>query len=269
MAGGDEAAAKILERYASPKAFLEAHLGLVKKISSGELKGAAAAPPENATPEQLAEWRKEQGLPVEAKGYVDAIKLPNGIVPGEADKPLIEGFAAHALKSNMPAAAFNTAIDWYYANVDAQNKARADGDQTLLTETSRVLEAEWGSGTGFKENQNRIAAMFADAPEVADMIFTARDAKGRILGNTPEFCRAVAQIHRNAFPAYSPTTPDSFGGSETIATEMSKIEGQMGDPRSAYNEKSSSGQLTDGAKAIRSRYRDLVDAQLKTKPRAA
>ena len=267
MAGGDAAAQKLLERYASPKALFEAHLGLVKKISAGELKNVAAAPPENATAEQLAEWRKEAGLPAEPKGYVDGLKLPNGVVPGEGDKPLLEGFAAHALKANMPPGAFNAAVDWYFANVDAQNRARAEADQALAGEAVRTLEKEWGGA--FKENQNRIGAIFADAPDVADLIFNARDSKGRILGNIPEVCRALAQAHKNAFPAYSATTPDNSLSGESIDTEMGKIEAQMGDPRSAYNERSSSGQLSDGAKALRSRYRDLINAQHKNKPRAA
>lgn len=261
LAGADASALKVLERYASPKAFFDAHLGLVKKISAGELKNVAPAPPEKATPEQLADWRKENGLPVETKGYVDAIKLPDGVVPGDADKPLLEGFAASALEANMPPAAYNAAVNWYFKNLDAQNKQRSEADHNQAGEAVRVLEAEWGPE--FKANQNRIGALFADSPEVADMIFTARDAKGRILGNTPEFCRAIAQAHKAAYPAYSATTPDNAASSQSVATEMTKIEGLMGDPRSTYNEKNSSGQLTDGAKAMRSRYRDLVDAQQK------
>jgi hypothetical protein len=267
LSGGDAAFAKTLERYASPKAFADAHRALVAKISSGELKNVAKAPPEGATPEQVAEWRKEAGLPSEPKGYVDGIKLPTGVVPGEADKPLLEGFAAHALKSNMTTDAFNTAVGWYFENLDAQNKAKATADHTFASEAQRTLEAEWGPA--FKENQNRIAPGVLFTPEVADILYNARDAKGRVIGNIPEVVRALVQLHRDAFPAYTGTTVENAGGAEAVATEMSKIEGMMGDPRSAYNEKNSSGQLTPAALGIQQRYRDLVNQQEKNKARAA
>jgi hypothetical protein len=267
LASGDAAFQKVLERYTSPKAFADAHRALVAKVSSGELKNVAKAPPADATPEQIAEWRKEAGLPADAKGYVDAIVLPKGVVPGEADKPLLEGFAAHAVKANMPADAYNAAVGWYFENLDAQNKATAQADHKFAGEAVRTLEAEWGPA--FAENQNRIGALFADTPGVADILFNARDSKGRIIGNIPEVNRALAQLHKTAYPAYTPTTADNHASSQAVATEMGQIESLMGDPRSKYNEKSSSGQLTEGAQAMRSRYRDLINQQEKNKARAA
>lgn len=267
LASGDAAFEKVLERYTSPKAFADAHRALVAKVSSGELKSVAKAPPEGATPEQVAEWRKEAGLPAEPKGYVDAIKLPTGVVPGEADRPLIDGFAAHAMKSNMPTDAFNTAINWYYENLDAQNKAKAALDNSFAGESARTLEAEWGPE--FPANQNRLSTLFADSPEVGDIIYTARDAKGRILGNIPEVCRALTQLHKEAYPAYTPTSRENSGSSAAVATEMAGIEAMMGDPRSKYNEKNSSGQLTEGANTLQARYRDLVSQTEKNKQRAA
>jgi hypothetical protein len=267
MSGGDAAFEKVLERYASPTAFADAHRALVAKVSSGELKNVAKAPPANATPEQVAEWRKEAGLPADAKGYVDAIKLPQGVVPGDADKPLLEGFAAAALKSNMPADAYNAAVGWYFDNVDAQNKARATADHAFAGESARALEAEWGPA--FAENQNRIAPGVLFPQNVADILYNARDAQGRVVGNIPEVVRALAQLHRDAYPAYTPTTAENTGSAQAIATEKTGIESLMGDPRSKYNEKNSSGQLTDGAQQMRARYRVLIEQEEKNKQRAA
>src|SRR3546814_3644725 len=49
-----------------------------------------------ATPEQIAEWRKEQGIPEKPEDY--DLKFDNGLVIGEADKPLVAEFlkASHA-----------------------------------------------------------------------------------------------------------------------------------------------------------------------------
>jgi hypothetical protein len=267
MASGDAAFEKTLERYASPQAFAEAHRALVAKVSSGEFKAVAKPPPENATPEQLAEWKKEQGLPLEAKGYVEAIKLPAGQVLGEADKPLIDNFAATALAQNMPASAVNFAVNWYYANQAEQAKARATADHDLMAASQAELEKEWGPA--FTENQNRMALLAEGNEAVYSTIVNARTADGKVLGNTAEFNRFLTQISRMVYPSYTPTVPGSELGGQSIETEMKQIESIMGDPRSAYNEKNSSGQLTPAANAMQARYRDLVNAQNARKPRVA
>ena len=51
---------KQLERYASEADFGKAHVSLRGKLSSGEYR---RVPPKDATPEQVAEWRADIGLP--------------------------------------------------------------------------------------------------------------------------------------------------------------------------------------------------------------
>ena len=60
LAGGDEKELKRLSRFASEADVYKAYRELEKKKSSGELKQALS---KDATPEQIAEWRKENGIP--------------------------------------------------------------------------------------------------------------------------------------------------------------------------------------------------------------
>src|SRR5215467_12925863 len=62
LAGGDNAFRKTLDRFDSPAALAKAYKELTARLSSGDLK-ATRPPPGNPTPEQIALWRAEQGLP--------------------------------------------------------------------------------------------------------------------------------------------------------------------------------------------------------------
>ncbi|MGF7446190.1 hypothetical protein V7P28_21410, partial [Klebsiella michiganensis] len=82
LAGDDAKYRKQLERYASPEALAKAHRELQSKMSSGEFR--AAKLPENPTNEELARWRKDNGVPDKADDYL--ADLPSGIVLGDEDK---------------------------------------------------------------------------------------------------------------------------------------------------------------------------------------
>lgn len=67
MAGGDEKKLAQLQRFKSPGDYSNAYFEAQNKLRSGEYK--KAAPPENATPEQMKAWREDQGLPADASAY--------------------------------------------------------------------------------------------------------------------------------------------------------------------------------------------------------
>src|SRR5215831_3317501 len=70
LAGGDKAFRKTLDRFDNPAALAKAYKELTARLSSGDLK-ATRPPPDNATAEQIALWRGEQGLPQSAAAYVE------------------------------------------------------------------------------------------------------------------------------------------------------------------------------------------------------
>jgi hypothetical protein len=66
---------KRLARFPGPADLSKSFRSLEQKLSSGEFKKPLA---ENATPEEKATWRKENGLPEKAEEYVAKLALPNG-----------------------------------------------------------------------------------------------------------------------------------------------------------------------------------------------
>jgi len=92
-ADGDEKMAKRLERYSSPKNALDALVAAQNKISSGEMQTTLKA---DATDEERADWRETNGVPATPDGY--EVNLFDGLVVGEADKPMVDSFleSAHA-----------------------------------------------------------------------------------------------------------------------------------------------------------------------------
>ncbi len=70
-----------LDRFDSPAAVAKSYRELEAKVSSGELKAPVKPPAADAKPEEVAAWRKEQGLPETAQAYVEGLKLPNGTSP--------------------------------------------------------------------------------------------------------------------------------------------------------------------------------------------
>src|SRR5437899_6272156 len=88
--GSDPKLLARLQRYGSVKDVANALVAAQNRISSGELKSALKA---NATPEEAAAWRLENGIPETPDKY--DLKMPSGIVFGEADKPFIDSYPKH------------------------------------------------------------------------------------------------------------------------------------------------------------------------------
>lgn len=142
LAGDDKAYLKTLERFDSPSALAKSYREMQAKISSGQIKAAAPGP--NATPEEVATWRKENGLPEAPQGYLEKLELPNGMVIGEADKPIVAQFAEQAFADNIDPKAFNGLVAKYYAMQDAQAQERMAADSQFKLTSTDELNKEWG-----------------------------------------------------------------------------------------------------------------------------
>jgi hypothetical protein len=112
MAAGNEKTLALLKRYTSPTAAAAALAAQAQKIRSGELK---AKLPDDATPEEKAAWRKDNGLPEEAAKYETA--LPNHTWT-DADAPMLDGFKALAYDANMSQAQVSKVLGYYTHLID-------------------------------------------------------------------------------------------------------------------------------------------------------
>lgn len=221
VAGEDAKELARLQRMGSPADVWKAYRALEAKISSGQLK---AAPKPDATPEELAAWRKDNGLPDSPEGYKP--ELPNGMVPGEAEMPLIGGFQKTAHKLGMTPEQFNKTLSWYFAEQDAAKAAAYEADKAFRTEAEEALRAEWGPA--YRAEVKGIANfMEANAPAgLADVLFNARTADGKLIGDHPEMLRWLNSLARTVNPMATLVpagTADPMKAGEARLNEIKEI----------------------------------------------
>lgn len=250
-AGGDEKIGKALGRFASPKAVAEALVAAQNRIRSGEVR---AALPDKPTDAELSAWRKDNGIPETSDKY--DLKYGNGLIIGEDDKPIIDGFLKTAHAANMRPEQARQAVEWYYQEQERQTQERADRDETQRTEALDALNNEWG--TGFRANVTRINSLLDKFPAaVRDSIKAARLPDGRGLFNSPDVLRGFVALALELDPAGTLVPGGSGDPMKGIDEEIAAIEKSMG--TKAYQK--------DEVK--QARYRDLIDAREKMKERKA
>lgn len=263
MAGEDAAELKRLERFNSPTDVFKAYRALEARLSSGELKQGLKP---NATPEETAEWRKANGIPADAESYVKDLKLSDGVVIGEADKPLLNSLAQMAHKEGIPQATINKMVDWHYAQMaQAQGnyeKQITVADQDFEARSREHLAREWGGE--FNANLNAIKSFWAEtdpAGDLQNMILGARDAQGRKLGNVPEVVNMIAKLAKEINPAATILPAGAPTDVKSIDSRIAEIDKQMyigGKPNPAYF-----------GGPLEKEYQTLLDAKNKLGARAA
>jgi hypothetical protein len=251
VAGDDKELFKQLERYASEADFGKAHVSLRSKLSSGEYR---RAPGKDATPEQVAEWRADIGLPAAAEDYMADLALPDGTVLSEADKAVMLKFAGAAFDGNIDKAAFGRMASRYYELQDQARAARDEKDAAFQEQAEETLREAW-KGADFKRNKNAIENMLTRWPEgLAENFLAGRMADGSRIGDNPVMAQVLAQIAGGLEPGRT-LVPDGFTpASQGLAQRIASIEAMMGDRHSEYWK-------GPKANAMQAEYRDLVAAR--------
>ena len=263
MAAGDPAFLKQLERYDSPAAVGKGLRELRARMDSGELKAPPKPLADGAKPEEVAAWRKENGLPENAAAFVSSIKLSEGVVTGKQDEPLLSSFAEAAMKNGWNQETYNKAVDWYYQMSDAQAAQRDRADTDFHTDTLTELTGEWGKE--FKANQNAIGNFVNMFPEeFRSQMLLARTPDGRVLGDHPMFLRAALMLAKDINPAATVLPAAAGGGLSSVESRIAEIEGIMRDPK-----KSDQYWHGESGARMQAEARDLYAARDKMKGRAA
>lgn len=245
-----------LGRYQSPEAVYDALRAAQVKIDSGQLK---AKLPDNATPEQMAEYRKDNGIP-EAPDKYD-LTLPDGLVIGEADKPLVDSFLKDMHGNNATPAEVKRALTWYYRQQDAQRLATEEADAQYKADS--LVELGKRHGGEAKRNVTMVDAFLAGLdPKVKDAILGARLPNGRKAGADPDFIDFLLDQARFRNPI-----PSSIGGSsdthiKTAEARLTELNKMMGDRTSPY---------WRGAEAqkLQQEFRDITEGLEQIKARSA
>lgn len=257
LVGNDEKLLKRMQRYASPRDVANALIAAQNRISSGELRSALKP---NATPEEAAAWRAENGIPDAPEKY--DLKMPNGIVFGEEDKPFVDSFLKSAHAANFHPDQVKAALAWYHQDRETQIEAMAAKDAQQRDATRDELVAEWGVND-FKRNSNQIMSLLDTAPTgVKEILMAARGPDEGALFNNPNVLRFFDSLARQINPVAT-VVPGVTGNIGTaIGDEIQKYEKMMGNKNSEY---------WKGANAEKNqaRYRELVSARERMGQRAA
>lgn len=234
---------KKLSRYNTPAEVAKALRAAEVRISSGELK---AVLPKNATPEQVAEWRKENGIP-EAPDKYD-LTLPDGMKVEADDQPLVDAFVKDMHGLNATPEMVKGAVTSFMRMRGAQIEKIVQMDADTKAAAEDDLRAEWGED--YRTNVAGIDAMLGQADSsVKEAILRARDPSGAALANNPAVLKWLAAHARELGYVGATVVPAGGDLGKTIDDELGDLKKQMGTDEWAKNAK---GQA---------RYMQLIDAK--------
>jgi len=240
-----------LGRYASPEAALDGLFAAQQRISSGELRTTL---PKDAKPEQVAQWRKDNGIPEKAGDY--DLKFDSGLVIGAADKPTVDAFLARAHASNMHPDQVKQTVEWWHTERESQAAARQEADANVARSRIDTLRTEWGGE--YRANQSRVQAALSMLPgEAAQRLMAARLADGTPVMSDPDILRGLVAIHREVNPTstvVADNDPETMAA--TIDDEIKTIKGYMSAPKGTAEYRKYWGD-----EKAQARYRQLLDAK--------
>lgn len=248
IANGDTAVENMLSRYGTLEEALKGGVEAQKQLRS---KKAVTPITKDSTPEEVKAYREAYGIPEKADGY--EIDLPDGVIVGEVDKPLVDAFLEVAHEHNIPPAAANAIIAKQLAlqNQMIEEQEAAD-EATREASIAELLSPETGWGSEAKLNKNLITNMLDQAPEgVKGLIENARLADGTLLGNHAPTLKWLASIARELNPTATLTPGNTDNTVSSIQGRLTALEKMMGDSKSDYWKGSS-------APALQEEYRQLV-----------
>ena len=248
LAGGDEAFLKQLKRYASPANYAKAGFEAQQRIRSGAAKEPL---PENASPEQLGAWRKENGIPETPDGY--KIEPGDGLVFGEADKPMLEAFSKFAHERNWTPQQVNQGAAFVAQLGEQQRAAMDQADKSFRMEAQDALQQEWGRE--FRPNLQNIRNIVErhGEPGFADALMGARSPDGKLLGDNPAFLRLLNTFAREINPLGTVVPAGTQDAGKAASEELAALRAEMGDHSSGY-------WRGPEAEKKQARYRELLTA---------
>lgn len=251
LAGEDEKRLNVLNRFTSFDDFAKSYFEAQDRIRSGDVLKPL---PENATEDDIKAYREQQGIPEDPAAYLE--NLPDGLVIGDDDKPVMEEFAKALHEVHAPPAMVHAAIGFYNELVEKGEAERQEEDKRIAGEMEEALREEWGKD--YRGNINRMNALLESSfgAEQMEQFRSARSPDGTPLLSQEAIVKGLLGIARTVNPAGH--LVDSSGDpDQSINDEIAKIEKLMKEDRKAYN----------ADKKLQDRYLSLLEAQSQRKQR--
>lgn len=250
LAGGDAKEVNRLGRLADPTALYKAYRELETKVSTGQVKFPL---PENATQEQISQYRKDNGIPEKASDY--ELSLADGVVIGEADEPVLSHVLEVAHANNVSPKVVNELVNEMLIARQEQAAAQIEAQKVVRFQNEEALRAKWGNN--FLPNTMAVKNLLKGAGELGEQLMTARLPDGSLLGNNAQAIEWLAGLALELNPAGT-VVPGSMGNqAEAIDDELKKYDELMKKNIQAWHK-------NPEAKA---RQRELLDAKSKLQAR--
>lgn len=239
-----------LDRYASPEAAMHALIAAQNKISSGELKPTLG---KDAKPEEVAEYRKAMGIPESADKY----DLGNDLALDDDDKATAAELLKAAHATNQTPEQVRATLKAIKALQQTSEETRFESDKKLIQQGEDTLRTEWGPE--YRRNLNLIHGLLdgAASPGLKDAFFKSRLPDGTPIGSSPEMLKLMVSLALVQNPTGVVVPGSEANPMKGIGDEITAIEKTMRENRSAYNKD----------EKMQERYRQLLDAREKIKPR--
>ena len=242
MAGDDVKAVETLARYQSPtdffKSWQEQRAALSKRAEPARLQ-------DNATPEQIAEYRKGLGLPEISKDakptdYMSAFKIepPKGYELSEVESTMLSEYAKLAYEQGHSPREVKAATDFFFrqqaAGQQAQNRVAVDymkaSQNTLRDELgSAEYEAQQAAGELWLKNE------FKDAPDEFTNLLHAQMPNGGKLGDNPWFFKLIAKQAMGAGYTDRIEANTLEAGGKSLAQQQQEIENMRFKDKAGYD----------------------------------
>lgn len=243
-AGEDEKLQKLANRYNSEGEMLKALNEAQTKIRSGLAKTL----PDEPTEEELKAYREENGIPEKVEDY--KLELEEGLVIGDADKPIVDVYLEAMHQANATPSQINAGVNAYFKQQEAQIVAQEEQDNTDMHSMKQELREEWGDDN-YRANKNAVTALLNQIPEsVRDAFMNARLGDGTAVLNNPSMVMYLADLSRKTNPTAT-VVPNVDDPVSAINDELSEIQAliEKNDPKYWKSEK------------MRKRYGELLAAK--------
>ncbi|MGA0595610.1 hypothetical protein [Enterovirga sp. CN4-39] len=222
-----------LKRFASPENVYKSLRELERKQSTGALK---AALPENPSPEEVAAYRKANGIPDNPDGY--GLAFPETIQADDGLKSDLAGFQKHMHDANVPPSAVKPAFDYFMKMT--QDAAQRRHEAAKEAKVNNLVELRSEYGKDFKANVSAANGFIAKyAGEKAPDLVGLQLADGTVLGDHPEFIRFAV----NAGLELAEDGAIETGGGASGGSMLDRYKTIMMNPRSTPAEKAEAQEL--------------------------
>lgn len=224
MAGDDAAFLRTLKRYTTPENFAKGFREQQKKLSAGQTAGGL---PEDATPEEVAAYRKAAGIPDKPDGY--GFAFPEALAPTEADTEALTAFQEHMHAANVAPGAAKAAFDFYVKNMEAGRAAMAEMAEKATLDNLAELRGEF-KGREFARN-TKIADEFllkhfgndqASLDALNEILATRLESGVQVMNYAP-FMRGLFAMARAYADDESLIGGDAGGGGKSIDEEKDEL----------------------------------------------